>query len=78
MKEEYLQKYLFVKNIETALLLDGKNNHLEFIEYIFDDDIEDEVLIEKKKNGLDKKILVTGNSNEHNLKEIVRAVYGNI
>lgn len=38
----------------------------------------DEIIIVSLKNGPDKKILATGNSNGQNLKEVVKAVYGDI
>lgn len=72
------KKYYFLKAIEQALYLDAENNHIEYIEYIDDQMTGDEIIIVSLKNGPDKKILANGNSNGQNLKEVVKAVYGNI
>lgn len=71
-------KYYFLKAIEQALYLDRENSHIEFIEYIDDQMAGDEIIIVSLKNGPDKKILATRNSNGQNLKEVVKAVYGDI
>lgn len=76
IREEILRKYLFAKNLETALLIDQQNNHVDSIEYIYDKQNEDEIIIIFFRNGPDKKILATGNSNGQNATEIIKAVYG--
>ena len=45
------QKYYFLKAIEQALYLDRENSHIEFIEYIDDQDSGDEIIIVSLKNG---------------------------
>lgn len=75
MNNEYEEKYIFIKNLEITLLYDRKNNFLESIDYIYREDIEDEIVAITFTDGSCKQLLATGNSNGQNAKEIIKTIY---
>ena len=72
---EERRKYEFIKNLELTLFLDKGRNDIEGIDYIYDRELEDEIITITFCGGGEKIILATGNSNGANLKEIVNAIY---
>lgn len=70
------KKYVFVKNLEMTLFLDRERNNLEGIDYIYDKEIEDEIITITFAGGGVKTILATGNSNGANARAIIDTIYG--
>ena len=68
-------KYEFIKNLEMTLFLDHERNDIESIDYIYQREYDDEIIVITYMGSHEERILATGNSNGANLKEIVNAIY---
>lgn len=72
---EERRKYEFIKNLEMTLFLDHERNDIESIDYIYQREYDDEIIVITYMGGHEERILTTGNSNGANAKAIINTIY---
>ena len=72
---EMEKKNHFLDCLRETLMVDRKRNELESMEYRYDIETKEEVIVLKFQSGREKKVPATANSNGANLIAVARAVY---